>query len=130
MTFGIVGAFGSDEHRSFGHRKQRVCRLDVLGHGGLIKARGHLLHRIEFAPDSPDQEISAGAQTDGRISVNQQRRAKVVDRGDEVAFAGKLFAIAQKPPFGARTIEDKIDELTRDVSFVLFEFLDVRSQAK
>jgi hypothetical protein len=94
VAFGVVGAFGSDEHRSLGHRQQRVCGLDVLGHRSLIKTRGHLLHRIQLAPDSPDHEVSAGAQTDRRISMNQQRRAKVVDGGDEVALAGKLFAIA------------------------------------
>ena len=63
-------AFFFDVHRSFGHRQKRVRRFDVLGHLGLIQTSGHFLHRIEIGSDSPDQEVRAGAQTDGRITMN------------------------------------------------------------
>src|SRR6185503_16176841 len=80
--------------------------------------------------DAPDQEISVGAPADGRVGVNQQVPAIVLNRVDEALPAVKLFGVVEHAPLGPGTIKDKIDELAWKFSLVLFELLNVRRQAQ
>src|SRR5262249_47629090 len=101
---------------------------DIFGHVSLIQARGHVLHRIEIRADAPNHEIRRGAQTYGRVTMNEQRFAEIVDRGNEVPLANRLFGFVQQTQVRTSAIEGEVDELARELSFMLFEFLDVGSQ--
>ncbi len=125
---GLLGAILLDIHRTLGHGKERLGRLDVLGHRCLVQTAGHLLNRIELRADAPDHEVSIRAQADGGVSINQQLWPEFIDGFNEDLLALTFVIIVKHSPLRPGAVEPEVDELTRKLTLMLFEFLNVRSE--
>ena len=126
----VLGIVFVDVHRTLCHRQERLRRLEILRHLGMIQSRSHLLYRIEFITDTPDHKVYIGAQADRGIAVNQEWTAKFVHRLNILFLAMLLVAVREHAPLGERVVESEVYELSRQLRFFHFEFNAIWGEAK
>jgi anthranilate synthase len=114
----VVLSPGPGRPSDFGCEQLLAERVEVRLGGGEFFGVAHELVLDEDQAQfvrllAPDHEIDVGAQANGRVTVNQQGRMKLLHVGDEFILASLLLVCRQHTPFGAGTLESEVNELPR-----------------